>query len=192
MTKRHFTDLTAIDCPFGELDDDTQARLKAWLHGVKWSDYGEQFFDTDREPRWFEGLVYRAQPAPFKEVGTLAEIGAQVGDVVESGSGWVHTLDHDDIESFMDDDYRIIRRASDAKPAGPVITETVKRQRIIPGIYGRVSIHELGEHGIQYFALVDSVSDKERTAHVAMNAAELRAAIATLTEIADALEGGAK
>ena len=25
--RKHFTDLTAIDCPFGELDDDTQSRL---------------------------------------------------------------------------------------------------------------------------------------------------------------------
>jgi hypothetical protein len=139
------------------------------------------------------------EPAPVKEVGTLAEIGAQVGDVVEytaigephfiarsfTFAGWHDGIPYDiDMKiggnsNLRTDDeckFRIIRRASDAKPEpqGPVITETVKR--IVPGVYGAV--------GVQDGCLVNVAYMR--------TAPELRAAIATLTEIADALEGGAK
>lgn len=56
------------------------------------------------------------------------------------------------------------------EPAGPV--RTVTRKEIVPGTYGRVRITNGG------YVHVNSMKD----------AAELRAAIATLTEIADAME----
>jgi hypothetical protein len=131
MTRKHFTDLTAIDCPFGELDDDTQARLKAWPHG--WDVSGENCSWTNwKIPGWSPRIFYRA------------------------------------------------RRASDAKPepAGPVITETVKR--IVPGVYGAVKISHPNSRYVR--VNIDASLEVEC----------IRAAISTLTEIADALEGGAK
>ena len=199
--RKHFTDLTAIDCPFGELDDDTQSRLRAWPHGWECRQHLPDFRSTVGPPMWWHDMIYRALSAPVKEVGTLAEIGAQVGDVVEyqrirfdvvevaaSGNGRfsLRRVDRNQLESWDGDDntWRIIRRASDAKPApqGLVITETVKR--IVPGVYGRVRVSN---------AMTDA-SDTciELMGGIAFSAPELRAAIATLTEIADALEGGAK
>jgi hypothetical protein len=201
MTKRHFTDLTAIDCSFGELDDDTQARLRDWTGPLEAKALTSKEWTVWFNPVWSSGFMYRAkpQPAPVKEVGTLAEIGAQVGDVVEytaigephfiarsfTFAGWHYGIPYDiDMKiggnsNLRTDDeckFRIIRRASDAKPEpqGPVITETVKR--IVPGVYGAV--------GVQDGCLVNVAYMR--------TAPELRAAIATLTEIADALEGGAK
>jgi hypothetical protein len=58
------------------------------------------------------------------------------------------------------------------EPTGPVITETVKR--IVPGTYGIVTVY--------------SNHSTEIIARSGYTAAELRAAAATLTEIAEALE----
>jgi hypothetical protein len=128
--------------------------------------------------------------APVKEVGTLAEIGAQVGDVVgcwnAAHKGAKFTIPPEGFETWSAKDkpwWRIIRRASDAKPQGPVITETVKR--IVPGVYGSVSVSHVAKDAVE-------IAIKGPDYHAEMNAAELRAAIVTLTEIADALEGGAK
>lgn len=60
-------------------------------------------------------------------------------------------------------------------PTGPV--RTVTRRKVVPGRYGQVSIRESYDDGFQV--------DFRRAL---TTAAELRAAIATLTEIADALE----
>lgn len=147
--------------------------------------------------------------APVKEVGTLAEIGAQVGDVVVNNQyrSITYFVCRDDVGLYACKHqsgirlhgwnsttwgWRIIRRDSDANPAGPVITATVKR--IVPGVYGRVSVHELGVNDGKcvHLALVMDDLHKRGTVHAMMNAAEIRAAIATLTEIADALEGGEK
>lgn len=70
---------------------------------------------------------------------------------------------------------------------GPV--RTVTRKEIVPGVYGVVSIHELtSDDGDPFIALLGATSLKERTVHVEMSAKKLRTTIATLTEIADALE----
>lgn len=59
------TDLTAITTPFGLLDADTQAALKAhggpyeWWHGVDW-------FTSERRPAWAGHFVYRVKPQPPK------------------------------------------------------------------------------------------------------------------------------
>jgi len=60
-------------------------------------------------------------------------------------------------------------------PTGPV--RTVTRKEIVPGVYGNVIVWNDGSGDVSVMNM--------RTA------TELRAAIATLTEIADALEGGA-
>jgi len=57
----HFDDLTAITCPFGMLDDDTQERLKAWPHG--WEAYGECGW-VYADAQWRVHVLYRAKPAP--------------------------------------------------------------------------------------------------------------------------------
>lgn len=66
------------------------------------------------------------------------------------------------------------------EPKGPVITETVKR--IVPGAYGCVRVGEVYGSGRIDIALHRSAE------MLPLSAAELRDAIATLTEIADALE----
>lgn len=68
---------------------------------------------------------------------------------------------------------------------------TVTRKEIVPGVYGKVSIHHLyTDEGFPLVAISDCDSHKVRTVHVAMTPTELRAAAATLIEIADALEDG--
>lgn len=62
MAKLHFDDLTAITCPFGLLDDDTQARLKA--HGGPYEFFrADGWFDWS--PAWAGDVVYRVKPAPL-------------------------------------------------------------------------------------------------------------------------------
>jgi hypothetical protein len=148
MTKRNFTDLTAIDCPFGELDDDTQARLKAWPHGWEHRFLGEDEW-ISYKPVWSGDVIYRARRASDAKPECLHPFcGLQCGD-------------------------------AKPEPAGPVITETVKR--IVPGVYGAVTTSERNDSGVRISFPA-----------ARLDATELRAAIATLTEIADALEGGAK
>lgn len=77
---------------------------------------------------------------------------------------------------------------SEWEPTGPVVTETVKR--INPGIYGKLNI--TGTYQKNRVTL-DWVTDDFHSAPpiVGLDAAELRAAAATLTELADALDEGA-
>ena len=62
----------------------------------------------------------------------------------------------------------------EAQPAGPV--RTITRKEIVPGVYGEVTVDDDGDVRVGYMR----------------DAATIRAAIATLTEIADAMEGGAE
>lgn len=135
------------------------------------------------------------------ETGTLKELNVQPGDIVVHCGGdfegnftclkivpqgvfkgqWEMTsaeygcgiFDHLD-----GDQWRIISRASEA-PTGPV--RTVTRKELVYGKYGRVNLSPS----------ITCVSDVciELRDGSAFSASELRAAIATLTEIADALEG---
>lgn len=60
--KHHFDDLTQIDVPFGELDKDTQKRLKAWPHGVE---FRNSVYNWARiNASFYEYKVYRALPEP--------------------------------------------------------------------------------------------------------------------------------
>jgi hypothetical protein len=144
MTKRNFTDLTAIDCPFGELDDDTQARLKAWPWGWEHRFLGEDEW-VSYKPVWSGDVIYRARRASDAKPECLHPFcGLECGD-------------------------------AKPEPAGPVITETVKR--IVPGVYGNVEISHHNEVSVSWMDIKPH---------------RIRAAIATLTALADALEGGAK
>lgn len=117
----------------------------------------------------------------FKEIGTLAEIGAKVGDVVEAISycGVVlcrFIVEQKDIDEMVLDNYRIVSRAK----SGPVITETVKR--IVPGVYGKVSV--LKSDG-WWFALTDK---GDKVAHVKLSRADLIAARDVFNQLIDAME----
>jgi hypothetical protein len=74
---------------------------------------------------------------------------------------------------------------------GPVVTETVKR--IVPGVYGRVRVgaeNYDGQHvgnGIG-LSFVTRDGGPVNMGNAALNAPELRAAAAVLTQLADALE----
>lgn len=122
------------------------------------------------------------------EVGTLKEIGAQVGDVVEWNGGerphqWTITLirggnyyeGYDHVDSLSDwPHWRIISRANQ----GPV--REVTRKEIVPGVYGQIRVYDepcekghvcLGSVKVSYHWTVD----------------ELTAALDTLTQIRAAL-----
>lgn len=142
------------------------------------------------------------------KVGKLAEIGAQVGDMVEWVSasetlyfarkheGKMHTIQDDgrvllnggdgsywgylsDTDDFVN--WRIISRA---KPAGPVITETVKR--IVPGVYGKVRISAaFPDEGVAYVGIIPCEEEQGRC--YGLNRAELIAARDVFNQLIDAL-----
>ena len=138
----------------------------------------------------------------YPEQGTLKEIGAQVGDVVE----WPGMCQYDIMQDgsvlsipgrikltdgieYHGRHFRIISRASD-KPTSPVRTVTTTRKEVVPGVYGRISIHKNAhDDGRVLVRLADSAGEVnlENCGHY-MTSEELTAAIATLTEIRDALE----
>lgn len=139
------------------------------------------------------------------EVGTLKEIGAQVGDVVELvawGPVWNknndfargkhYTVGEDSVDSgtgyFMigdahwrDKRWRIISRANQ----GPVREVTTVRKEIVPGLYGKVAVSggREGEVGISI-----SIS---KNSFVHMTADELSTTISTLQTIRDAMQANA-
>ena len=149
----------------------------------------------------------------MKTIGTLEEIGAQVGDVVEHklpcgnwqkyyvcfGEYPIASIDGNNKRLWLCgsqdgniyvagwsssvEDCRIITKAAKS----PV--RTVTRKEIVPGVYGKVSVHQLRpDNGGYYIAMVDSLTHKESTVHSPMTEADLTAAIKTLTEIRDAME----
>lgn len=68
-----------------------------------------------------------------------------------------------------------------SEPTGPVRTVTRTTKEIVPGVYGKVQVHCCHGRGVDLeFPSNDLVWDES----------DIRAAIATLTEIADALEDG--
>ena len=130
------------------------------------------------------------------ETGTLKDLQVQPGDVVRVqhgyGGGENYAIKHagrdfivnrsggadtaDGQFNFLSCCEHIFRIVSRAKPAGPV--RTVTRKEIVPGTYGKVKV-DLYDDGSPLLRL-----------DFPKSIAEIRAAIATLTEIADALEGG--
>ena len=163
----------------------------------KWGDYYAA--DLDGADRlWWENGDHGASAVinvperdlivlAYPETGTLQEIGAKAGDVVEWDGHINHTI-HDIQDgkyhisetndnsgykfwwsvSPSDQNWRIISRASEAKPS-PV--REVTRKEIVAGVYGDV---EVSDHGEVRVAWMDGE-------------AQLTAAIATLTEIRDAM-----
>jgi ribosomal protein S28E/S33 len=119
-----------------------------------------------------------------KEIGTLAEIGAKVGDVVEwTYNGRTEVLTDKKEKFWTANDYRIIRRAS----SGPV--REVTRKEIVPGVYGRVCIGEK-EGDTVMMKLANRLGKPDHVTYHFMTAAELTAAIDTLTQIRDAMQEG--
>ena len=132
----------------------------------------------------------------MKTIGTLEEIGAQVGDVVEYyGCGipgghrtvasdkpnaqgyWTATDTYD-----MGQDsphWRIITKAAKS----PV--RTVTRKEIVPGMYGRVNVADTAGQWIE----IEFICEYGHTGRPRLTASDLTAAIKTLTEIRDAMAG---
>ena len=128
-------------------------------------------------------------------------VGYDIGTAPDENGGWVHWTDHEAIVARLtaerdaalagwDDQkqrhhecwvesvktlYRALDAEAELAPTGPV--RTVTRKEIVPGVYGNVIVWNDGSGDVSVINM--------RTA------TELRAVIATLTEIADALEGGA-
>ena len=126
------------------------------------------------------------------ETGTLKDLNVQPGDVVECVKSprpeWWTEGKHYSVNSdrsvtdnegdpirFQEHDGSIFRIVSRAKPAGPV--RTVTRKELVCGSYGNVYVEKYDD---RIGASMEFSADADR----------IRAAIATLTEIADALEGG--
>lgn len=128
-------------------------------------------YDPDLISEWVE-----TQP----ETGTLRELNVQIGDVVENQNNKYRymvapdmTVGGNHVNSCIYD-YKIISRSSRATPT-PVITETVTTQRIVPGVYGEVKVHDPGSKYVRI------------NIDAAMDITALREAIQTLTQIRDAL-----
>ena len=134
---------------------------------------GRGFNDNDSGPNfmWYDdGFCFISKVphnddliAPWPpEQGTLAEIGANVGDVVEWRKG---------------------------ESQSPVRTVTTTRTEIVPGVYGPLSVHSLttAEKGLVWVALLGHGAAKDETLHARMSASDLTEAINTLTQILHAL-----
>jgi len=71
MTGKHFDDLTAIDVPFGELDDETAAALfLAWRNGgtieIWYGDHGNvRLYHSFDFPMWEFNSRLRLRPEPL-------------------------------------------------------------------------------------------------------------------------------
>lgn len=91
MTDRiHVEDLTTNHTPFGLLDDDTQARLKAWPHGVEVFSATQEWSFRDSVAD-FPSLTYRAIPAPLeKPSADWSQIGPAVNHIARDANGRVH------------------------------------------------------------------------------------------------------
>lgn len=72
--KAHFEDLTKINVPFGDLDKDTQKRLKEWPHGIEakngWCGWVTITASFDSED-----MFYRAIPVPVEKPKPEYEVG---------------------------------------------------------------------------------------------------------------------
>lgn len=124
------------------------------------------------------GTYYRTaggeQVGPMRKgYWSAAPFGAKV-----VGSRCNHLCLYDeDGRAHMGRNYDLVAEWGDepeAQPAGPV--RTITRKEIVPGVYGEVTVDDDGDVRVGYMH----------------DAATIRAAIATLTEIADAMEGGAE
>lgn len=135
------------------------------------------------------------------EIGSLASLNAQPGDVIEytaigepmfkaeafTFGGWVdgvpyasdHVLGSED-ECLRTDAKAVFKMLRRAAPTGPV--RTVTRKEIVPGSYGGVEVTHVDyateARGANVCIRIDNGFGPD----------SLRAAIATLAEIADALE----
>lgn len=124
------------------------------------------------------------------ETGTLKELNVQPGDVVKSletssmffkGGKCYHIQEQCKITDEFGDTVpvglygHLFRIVSRANPAGPV--RTVARKELVCGSYGNVYVEKYDD---RIGASMEFSADADR----------IRSAIATLTEIADALEGG--
>lgn len=173
------------ECPYG------------WLSHKATGEYWSPSEPHDRD------LISEWTDTPA--IGTLAEIGAKVGDVVEHVGGERYEIRVNDYGvpanwhigcgewgidvSASRERYRIISRAEDyqpsdeecrdaadakglehPQPSSPV--RTVTRTEIVPGVYGKVEVTEVVNVWMQPVA----------------SAAELTAAIETLTQIRDAMK----
>jgi|GEM_PF-2752393 len=98
---KHFTDLTAIDVPFGELDQVTQWVLRgAWAAGERLEWLGPVFGEwlPIPAPGWHYLSVYRLAPTPVEETITHdMQISAHgnnqppsVSTCDQTGSGWIN------------------------------------------------------------------------------------------------------
>lgn len=146
---------------------------------LTYDNYGRQRIGKDQSP---SDLISPAYP----EQGTLKEIGAKVGDVVSCYNAAHNGTEVPVVAGFEDwcgYDYkwwRIISRASD-KPTSPVRTVTTTRKEVVPGQYGILDVGDTDDNMVQ---VQIAAARKYRTY---VTADELTAAIATLTEIRDAL-----
>ena len=148
--------------------------------------------------------TYTGQGRAYPKQGSLKEIGARIGDVVEDGEGKkydmvtisksikhssakfykngelvaleIDGLAHQAAEDSFMPIWRIISRAPES-PTSPIRTVTRTTKEIVPGVYGAVEVYNIDD-GDQIGVTMDC----------GMSPAELRAAAITLTEIADALE----
>ena len=95
------------------------------------------------------------------------------GVVDHISAGWLH---------FADGTRGLINRFELVQPVGPVVTETVTKTRIVPGVYDGVKVVEVDDDGFVSIEIVDG-NDCPRW----MDADQLDAAAAVLSALAKGL-----
>lgn len=170
--------------------NDDKAFIVEFGDGMLWSTGGVAYGGT------YDHLIEQAYP----EQGTLKDIGAMPGDVVELVDaesrdfiGDVGTYDGEYVvcidgsgRHWEGEDipcghqWRIISRASD-KPTSPVRTVTTTRKEIVTGVYGCLTIRGTDELGPVQLEINGTIG------RTWFNKDDIDGLIATLAEIRDAL-----
>lgn len=130
-----------------------------------------------------------------KDIGTLQEIGAHVGDVVDTHRYGlmrvrfgVNPLGHvgpwaksvRDSTEWLECNYRHYRIISRANQ-GPVREVTTVRKEIVPGVYGRVCVSTADNNQVA-LKLTHQIGE-----YAMLDLSEMDALLATLTAIRDAM-----
>lgn len=185
--------------PLGEFSKNTMhtGESDSRLWNLDGSRYYRNDPNSDLIAEWHNepkqhGIGYTMTKGEIGLTGTLADLGVQVGDVVECVKAGYKTT----ITSYVDgsfygtgidhcapyDEMAIFRLISRAQPKGPVITETVTTKRIVAGDYGRVRVNWCDGNETCF-----QLRGGHWTAAVKFSRDDLTAAIETLTAVRDAM-----
>ena len=98
------------------------------ISGHESEDLGGCLWDRDGsadDGKHMDIIAEWEEPMTYKEIGTLSEIGANVGDLVQALNGTCFRVEESDLRTFMRDKYRIAKRATPDAP-DPLLTDRAR------------------------------------------------------------------